>query len=144
MDTAILWLGLAVATLLGLQQQRPVAVTPDPDRGPRIAFDTTVHDYGTIPVGADGACSFRFTNTGDAPLIIESFKSTCGCLVPSHDPGPVAPGGSGTVRLRYDTNRPGPFNKVAIVTCNAMNTPSIVLRVRGAVAPGGEKRLPDR
>lgn len=110
--------------------------------GPVIRFDTTLHDFGTIPYGGDGHCTFRFTNTGDAPLIIESVKSSCGCLVPSWDRDPVLPGGRGNIRLRYDTRRIGPFTKSVTLTSNAVNTPTLVLRIKGSVAMDTTQRSP--
>lgn len=103
------------------------------ERGPMITFDTTLFDFGTIPYAGNGTCSFTFTNTGDAPLIITSFRSSCGCLAPDFDKDPVPPGGRGSVRLRYDTKRVGPFTKSAMLTSNATNTPELVLRVKGTV-----------
>lgn len=108
--------------------------------GPVIRFDTTLHDFGSIPFGGDGRCAFRFTNTGDAPLIIESFRSSCGCLVPEWDRDPVPPGGVGSVRLRYDTRRMGPFTKSATLTSNATNSPLLVLRIKGIVLPDSSQQ----
>ena len=47
-----------------------------------IEFNQTTIDYGTIEKGSNGVRVFEFTNTGDAPLIISSVRSTCGCTVP--------------------------------------------------------------
>lgn len=124
---------LALVTLLAVLFPGAPCTAQDTLRGPRIHFDATVHDYGTIPFGADGNCSFRFTNTGDAPLIVSSFKSSCGCLAPYYDREPVLPGASGSVRLKYDTRRPGPINKTATLYSNAANTPMLVLRIKGTV-----------
>lgn len=103
--------------------------------GPRIHFEQVVYDYGTIAFGSDGRCSFAFTNTGDAPLIIHQLQSSCGCLVPYWDREPVAPGASGNVRLLYDTRRVGPFRKSATLTTNDPERPQIVLSIRGVVLP---------
>lgn len=103
--------------------------------GPRIHFEQEVYDYGTIAFASDGRCSFSFTNTGDAPLIIERFQSSCGCLVPYWDREPVAPGATGNVRLLYDTRRAGPFRKSATLTTNDPERPQIVLSIRGVVMP---------
>lgn len=103
--------------------------------GPRIHFEQEVYDYGIIPFGSDGRCSFTFTNTGDAPLIINQFQSSCGCLVPYWDREPVLPGASGKVRLLYDTRRVGPFRKSATLTTNDPERPQIVLSIRGEVLP---------
>jgi hypothetical protein len=111
------------------------SLPPGQSNGPRIHFEQEVYDYGTIAYGSDGRCSFTFTNTGDAPLIIHQFQSSCGCLVPYWDREPVAPGASGNVRLLYDTRRVGPFRKSATLTTNDPLRPQIVLSIRGEVLP---------
>ncbi|MBL8001008.1 MAG: DUF1573 domain-containing protein [Flavobacteriales bacterium] len=106
-----------------------------PDHGPRIAFDHVVHPFGVIPEGGDGQCTFTFTNTGDEPLVITSCQSSCGCVVPSWDKDPVAPGGMGRVRVRYDTKRVGPFTKSVTVRSSAVDLPVVVLTIKGEVKP---------
>ena len=60
--------------------------------GPEIEFEKTVHDYGDVPYNGNGECEFRFTNTGDAPLLIQKPKSSCGCTIPSWPDKPIFPG----------------------------------------------------
>ncbi len=66
---------------------------------------TTTIDYGTIEKGADGVRIFEFTNTGDAPLIISKVNSSCGCTVPKKPEGPIIPGETGEIQVKYDTKR---------------------------------------
>lgn len=139
MNTVPLLSAAIIGTLM-MTLIRPPARIGAQAQGPMIVFDTTLHDFGTIPFGGDGRCSFRFTNAGDAPLIIESVRSSCGCLVPAWDQEPVPPGSSGTVRLQYDTRRMGAFTKSVTLTCNAMNSPVLVLRIKGMVSP--DPKLP--
>lgn len=108
-----------------------------------ITFESAVFDYGTIAHGANGECTFKYTNTGNAPLIISSCKSSCGCVVPKCDPDPLPPGKSSVVRVKYDTNRPGPFTKTVTVESNATNTPIVVLRIKGHVLPPVATVQPD-
>ncbi len=100
---------------------------------PMIEFDSTVYDYGTIAHGANGECTFRYTNTGNAHLIITGCRSSCGCVVPRCDPDPLPPGKSSVVKVKYDTMRPGPFTKTVTVESNAINTPIVVLKIKGQV-----------
>ena len=48
---------------------------------PNIKFETEVIDYGTIEKGADQERTFKFMNSGYAPLILTAVNSSCGCLV---------------------------------------------------------------
>lgn len=98
----------------------------------KIEFKTETIDYGTVEKGADGVRVFEFTNTGDAPLIISDVKSTCGCTVPKKPDGPIMPGKSGEISVKYDTNRVNPIRKTITVTSNA-DRPTVALKIKGEV-----------
>lgn len=98
----------------------------------KITFENDTVDYGTIMKGSDGVRVFNFTNTGDAPLIITNVKSSCGCTVPKKPDGPIAPGASSTIEVKYDTNRVGPIRKTITVTSNA-SEPMYALKIKGEV-----------
>ncbi len=87
--------------------------------GPEITFESTTVDYGTIERGSDGNRVFKFTNTGDKPLIITNTRGSCGCTVPRHPQGAILPGESEEIEVRYDTNRLGRINKSVTVSTNA-------------------------
>jgi hypothetical protein len=101
--------------------------------GPEITIDKDLHDYGTIEYASDGTCVFTVTNTGNAPLIISFCKGSCGCTVPVWSKDPIAPGASTKITVKYDTKRPGPFNKSVTITSNAVNEPSKVVKIKGVV-----------
>jgi hypothetical protein len=98
----------------------------------KIEFKTKVIDYGTIEKGADGIRVFEFTNTGNAPLVISNVKSTCGCTVPKKPEGPIMPGETGEIQVKYDTNRVNPIRKTITVFSNA-DTPTVALKIKGLV-----------
>ncbi|WP_026450596.1 DUF1573 domain-containing protein [Aequorivita capsosiphonis] len=98
----------------------------------KISFNADTVDYGTIAKNSDGVRVFEFTNTGDAPLIISDVKSSCGCTVPKKPDGPIAPGASSTIEVKYDTNRVGPIRKTITVYSNA-NEPMVALKIKGEV-----------
>lgn len=97
-----------------------------------ITFKSETIDYGTISKGSDGLRVFEFTNTGDAPLIITNIRSSCGCTIPKKPDGPVAPGESSTIEVKYDTNRVGPIRRSITVMSNA-SEPMIALKIKGEV-----------
>ncbi|SDR95968.1 Protein of unknown function [Formosa sp. Hel1_31_208] len=98
----------------------------------KIEFKSEVVDYGTIEKGANGVRVFEFTNTGNAPLIITNVKSTCGCTVPKKPEGPIMPGETGEIEVKYDTNRVNPIRKTITVTSNA-DRPTVALKIKGLV-----------
>lgn len=98
----------------------------------KISFNEDTVDYGTIEKGSDGVRVFEFTNTGDAPLIISDVKSTCGCTIPKKPDGPIAPGASSSIQVKYDTNRVGPIRRTISVYSNA-SEPMVALKIKGQV-----------
>ena len=109
----------------------------------KIEFKTDVIDYGTIEKGADGVRTFEFTNTGNAPLIISNVKSTCGCTVPKKPKGPIMPGESGEIEVKYDTNRVNPIRKTITVISNA-ETPTVALKIKGLVIDPNKTSVLDK
>lgn len=105
---------------------------PSREGTPVISFETTEIDYGTIQQNAEPYREFRFTNAGDAPLVISNAKGSCGCTVPEWPKEPVAPGESNVIKVRYATNRIGPFSKTVTLTTND-EAGQHVLRIKGEV-----------
>ncbi|WP_373519780.1 DUF1573 domain-containing protein [Pricia sp.] len=102
------------------------------EKAAKIEFKSETVDYGEIVQGADGVRAFEFMNTGDAPLIISKVSSSCGCTIPKKPEGPILPGKTGEIQVKYDTNRPGPIRKAITVISNA-DTPTKVLKIKGEV-----------
>lgn len=97
-----------------------------------INFETEIIDYGTVIQHSDGAKTFWFTNTGEAPLLITDVKTTCGCTVPSYSKAPILPGESGEIEIKYSTARLGAFTKSITVISNAEGGNKI-LKIKGNV-----------
>ncbi len=70
---------------------------------PVMTFETTTHDFGTIDEGAKVEYAFKFTNTGNADLIITDAQSTCGCTIPSYPREPIPPGGHGVIPVVFNS-----------------------------------------
>ena len=103
--------------------------------GPKIEFKSNVVDYGEIIKGSDGIRIFTFINSGDMPLKITKVYSSCGCTIPKKPEAPVAPGETGEIQVKYDTNRVGPIRKTITVNSNAAGTPIVSLKIKGTVQP---------
>jgi hypothetical protein len=118
--------------------------TPPPNpNAPEISFEKVVHDYGTIFQGADGACEFKFTNTGKEPLILSKPQSSCGCTVPTWPQEPILPGKSDVIKVTYNTQNIGPINKTVTVTSNA-KTNRVVLSIKGTVVAKPAETVPEK
>ncbi|MFV0565593.1 MAG: DUF1573 domain-containing protein [Flavobacteriaceae bacterium] len=109
----------------------------------KIEFKDTTVDYGTIEKGANGIRTFEFTNTGDAPLIISQVSSSCGCTIPKKPEGPILPGKTGEIEVKYDTNRVSPIRKTITVISNA-DTPTVALKIKGEVIDSKNANVLDK
>ena len=114
------------------------------DKGAKIEFKAYTIDYGTINKGADGIRTFEFTNSGDEPLIVSNVKSSCGCTIPKKPKKPILPGENGEIEVKYDTNRVNPIRKTITVTSNAVNAPTVALKITGKVIDPDKESVLDK
>ncbi len=108
------------------------------DGGPAMELERTKVDYGTIEQDSDPYRYFKFKNTGDAPLVIKHAKGSCGCTVPDYPKEPIMPGQESEIKVKYATNRPGPFTKTITLTTNEGEDPKgmkRVITITGKVTP---------
>jgi hypothetical protein len=112
-------------------QTKAQEVNPD-SIVPIFEFEEDVIDYGDIAYNSDGNRVFIFTNIGKTPLIISQVKGSCGCTVPTKPEKPIMPGEVGEIKVKYATNRVGPFSKTVTITSNASEQRK-VLRIKGRV-----------
>ena len=91
------------------------------DKQASIKFDKTIHNFGSFAeTDAIQKCLFTFTNTGNAPLVINQAVASCGCTVPAYTKTPILPGESGEIKVTYNgTGKfPGHFKKTITVRTN--------------------------
>jgi len=116
-------------TATPLQEEKPEGPLPV------LAFETVEHDFGTINEGDVVEYTYKFKNTGEAPLIIQSAQPSCGCTVPDWTKEPIAPGADGYVKAKFDTKgKPNIQNKTITVTANTWPKQT-QLRFKAMVAP---------
>jgi len=108
---------------------------------PVMQFEETEHDFGTIGQGKKVQHTFSFTNTGQAPLVIESATATCGCTVPEWPKEPVMPGKTGAIKVEFDpTGKSGQTSKQITITANTepqINQLTIRTNITGGVPQAG-------
>ena len=86
---------------------------------PEFNFEKELHDFGKLVDGEKVSYSFKFTNSGNAPLIISNAKGSCGCTVPNWSKDPIAPGESGSIDVTFNSSgRSGKQNKAITLTAN--------------------------
>jgi len=95
-------------------------------------FEKETHDFGSIPQNQPASYDFKFSNNGDAPIIISEVKPSCGCSVAEFTKTPIKPGEDGTITVTYNAAAKGPFTKQFTVKSNT-KTPVKTLTVKGSV-----------
>lgn len=102
---------------------------------PVMSFEKSEHDFGTIIQGTPQETIFKFTNTGDAPLIITDAKSSCGCTVPQYPKNtPIGPGETGELLVKFNGSGKNQVTKTVTVTANTQKG-SELLRIKAFVTP---------
>jgi len=130
MKKSILIICVFVLSSIGLFAQAPVQTSTQDS----IVFVKTLNDYGTIEQGSDGNCEFKFTNNGKSPLVLSNVQASCGCTVPEWPKEPILPGNTSSIKVKYNTNNQGNFNKSITVSSNAINK-TVILQIKGNVTP---------
>jgi hypothetical protein len=103
------------------------------DNKPEFKFAEETHDFGKVPQGKPVSWEFKFTNTGEEPLIISNVESTCGCTVPKYTTTPILKGQSGTITVIFNAASVQPsFSKAVTIKSNA-RTPNKLLYIKGEV-----------
>lgn len=86
----------------------------------KITFEEQNYEFGEITEGEIIEHTFKFTNTGKAPLVIQGARSTCGCTVPQWPEDPIPVGEEGEIFVRFDTkNKRARQVKPVIITANS-------------------------
>ncbi len=92
--------------------------------GPMITWEYATFDFGDIVQGERVEHTFKFTNTGNAPLVITNVQVTCGCTTPkgwARDP--IPPGGESEITLAFNSaGKFGRQRKVVTIVSNASNS----------------------
>ena len=142
MKKLVLLIGILVMTmgLVKAQDEKKVSTN-----GPEIEFEQLNHDFGNVEYGGKCEVEFKFTNTGNEPLVIQKPKTSCGCTASSWPKEPILPGASESIVVTYKTTtKVGNFSKSVTVTSNAMVNNTVVLRIKGAILEQPTEALPEK
>lgn len=88
---------------------------------PKMTFEKTEHDFGKIKPGTHVETIFKFTNTGEVPLVITDASSTCGCTVPEKPKDPIAPGQTGEIKVAFNGSGKDNVTKSVTISANTEN-----------------------
>lgn len=87
-------------------------------------------DFGKFPYSRKQEYTFLLTNTGNSVLAVQDVTTSCGCTKAEYRKEPVRPGDTLEVKVIYEADAAGYFDKVETIYCNAENSP-ISLRIKG-------------
>jgi len=102
------------------------------DNYPIMEFEQTTIDYGKVNADSNARRFFKFTNTGNKPLIITTVKGSCGCVVLNYPKQPIMPNEKGEIEIIYNVLKVGRISRTVTVTANTKK-PIKVLKIKGRV-----------
>lgn len=75
---------------------------------PALSLEATTLPLGDVPNGRIVERDVVVTNTGGAPLVIESLTTSCGCTTATLDPMTIPPNATATLHIAFDSGAHGP------------------------------------
>jgi hypothetical protein len=135
---------LLVATTLSLilcrtasaQEPAPAAAAAPASGTPRLETTSRDWNFGVVWQGTPLEFKVTLTSVGDAPLIIEDVKSSCGCTVPTKPKSPLQPGESDTITVTYaGRTKVGTAHQTVTLVTNDPAQRTVPISVQGEVKP---------
>jgi len=104
------------------------------EKVPRIEFEMTDMDFGSVEQGDVLNHIFKFKNTGDAPLLIKRVRTACGCTAALVSNRTVEPGEKGEIKVAFNTaGYSGEQRKYVYVESNDPREPNKQLSVAAEI-----------
>jgi len=95
------------------------SIVPAMAAGPAISPEKPIFLFGQIAEGDKFEHTFRFKNIGDAPLVINKVRSSCGCTAALLSSDVIGPGETGEVKTVFDSSGfSGPVSKTIYLHTN--------------------------
>lgn len=102
-------------------------------KGPKIKFEETSFDFGTVAQGTAVKHVFKFKNVGTDTLKIEKVKTTCGCTA-AESSKIIPPNADGQISVTYNTGSAvGKASKTVYVFSNDVEAKQRSISVHGFV-----------
>ncbi len=107
------------------------------DKGPKIVFKETEHDFGKVPQGPSLQYNFKFTNKGSGILRIEKVSTSCGCTAAEvGNKTEYKKNESGSIKVEFMTQgRVGHQEKTITVYTNDPDNQQVTLKVMCEIDP---------
>jgi len=93
-----------------------------------VGLKETAWNFGKIPQGRPVTHVFMVTNTGAETLSLENVQASCGCTTPEWDHKPIAPGAQSEIRVGYNAQAEGAFEKTISIFYNKGQLKTLTIR----------------
>ena len=74
------------------------------EKRPKVTFKEDVWDFGKVQQGKTLTHEFRFKNEGDATLVVQKVRTSCGCTAALVSEQEIAPGKEGRIKATFDSH----------------------------------------
>ena len=103
-------------------------------QAPKLEFEETTYDFGSVKKNMTFTTEFNFTNSGKSALNIRALKPNCGCTISKLEKYDYAPGESGTLKVEFDsTGRRGSQHKSIVIFSNDPSAPTQRLTIKAKI-----------
>ena len=106
----------------------------------KISFERTTVNAGSTLWKKPVTAVFKFTNKDKNPLFVREVDAGCGCLTPQWTTSALQKGDDGEIRITYDAQLLGHFDRYIDVYTNASDKP-VRVRMKALVTNGEKKTM---
>ncbi|KUK59654.1 MAG: hypothetical protein XD81_0758 [Bacteroidetes bacterium 38_7] len=103
-----------------------------PSRNTIVQAVRTEFNLGTLKQNNPVTVIALIRNIGEVPFVVYDTRASCGCTSVNYSKEPVAPGSSMEIKITYNAEDLGYFNKTVSIYGNTDNSP-LVLKLKGNV-----------
>lgn len=137
-DSAALLLVALLVCGQAAGQQSDLSTDPEVEAvgGPRLEISTRDWDFGTVWQGVPLELQITLKNVGDAPLVFEDTKTSCGCALSTRPKSPLSPGESCEIKISYASKtKMGKAHQTITLVTNDPLQRLVPITIRGEVKP---------
>jgi hypothetical protein len=130
-----IFFGILLISFHAVAQEKKVLnnIANDNPNQAEFNFEALEYDFGTIKQGESSTHEFKFTNTGNEPLVITRADGSCGCTVPEYPKEPIMKGQTASIKVTFNSaGKMGIQDKTVTITSNAKQNP-MVLHMKGTI-----------